>query len=71
MEFYLGLTYSKPKAWGEAKVTVKVEVLMFSKSVTVTMRREFAGSSKVLPFKEMMPLPQWQAYCDAFAKGGV
>ena len=71
MEFYLGLTYSKPKAWGEAKVTVKVEVLMFSKSVTVTMRREFAGSSKMLPFKEMMPLPQWQAYCDAFAKGGV
>lgn len=71
MEFYLGLTYSKPKAWGEAKVTVKVEVLMFSKSVTITMRREFAGSSKVLPFKEMMPLPQWQTYCNAFAKGGA
>lgn len=69
MEFYLGLTYSKPKAWGEAQVTVKVEVLMFSKSVTVTMRREFAGSSNLLTFGEMMPVEQWQTYCGAFAKG--
>lgn len=67
MEFYLGLTYAKPKAWGEVRVTVTISVLIFSGSVTVHMRREFAGSSQILPFSTLMPYPRWQAYAAAFA----
>jgi hypothetical protein len=67
MEFYLGISYSKPKAWGEARVTVKVEVLFISKSVTVTARREFAGGEGDPPFGELMPQPRWAEYAAAFA----
>jgi hypothetical protein len=67
MELYLGLTYAKPKAWGEVRVTVTVKVLLFSGSVSVHMRREFAGSSKILPFGTLMPHPRWKKYAAAFA----
>jgi hypothetical protein len=67
IEFYLGLTYSKPKAWGEAKVTVQVEVLMVKKSVTITARKEFAGGEGDPPFSELMPQPRWAVYAAAFA----
>jgi hypothetical protein len=47
--FYLGLTYdfNSNTLWGEADVTVEVSVLFFDKSVTLTMRKQFAvpGSS--------------------------
>ena len=46
VEFYMGLTYaSGGKVAGEAKLTVEVEVLFFSASVTLKVRREFGGSS--------------------------
>jgi hypothetical protein len=67
MEFYLGLTYAAPKAWGEARVSVKVEVLMLSKSVTVTARKEFAGGEGDPAFAELMPQPRWATYAAAFA----
>ncbi|KPJ95739.1 MAG: outer membrane channel [Gammaproteobacteria bacterium SG8_11] len=69
MEFYLGLTYDtgNRKAWGEARVTVEVEVLFFSASVEVTMRRQFAGSAGDPPFAIMMPQQRWSAYAEAFA----
>jgi len=68
MEFYLGLSYSDGKAWGECKISVKVDVTLFSVSVTVSMRKTFAGSSGDPPFRKMMPQPRWAAYCRAFAK---
>lgn len=69
LEFYLGLDYDfgSGKAWGECRVSVKVEVLLFSASVTVTMRKQFAGSSGDPPFGVMMPQPRWEAYAAAFA----
>ncbi len=69
IEFYLGLDYDfgAGKAWGECRVSVKVEVLLFSASVTVTMRKQFAGSSGDPPFGVMMPQPRWEAYAAAFA----
>jgi len=50
---------------GEASVEVKVEILFFSKTVRVAMKREFIGSDP--SFKETVERPHWQAYCKAFA----
>jgi hypothetical protein len=55
IEFYLGLTYQKPpnELWGQAKLTVKIEILFFSKSVQLSVERRIAGggggSSHPLP----------------------
>ena len=45
VEFYLGLKYQKPpdELWGQAKITVKVEVLFFSASVELSVERRIAG----------------------------
>ena len=52
---------------GQASVTVKVEALFFSRSVTVTVERRFAGSADPL-FIEVMPADStWRQYADAFA----
>lgn len=71
LEFYLGLTYGPGQvAWGEASIEVEVEVLFFSTSVTLTVRREFCSGSLDIPFEEMMPEPAWENYLAAFAKEG-
>jgi hypothetical protein len=67
IEFYIGLTYAAPKAWGEAKVTVQVKVICVSKSVTITARKQFAGSAGDPPFAELMLAPRWAEYAAAFA----
>lgn len=45
VEFYLGMTFQKPpnELWGQAKLTVKVEVLFFSASVEMKVERRIAG----------------------------
>jgi hypothetical protein len=45
IEFYLGLSYQKPpnELWGQAKLTVKIEILFFSKSVQLSVERRIAG----------------------------
>jgi hypothetical protein len=45
-EFYMGLTYelSSGDIWGQASVTVEVEVLFFSTSVSMSVERRFKGS---------------------------
>ena len=72
--FYLGLTYASKGAaadqhpgtlWGQAKLTVKIEILFFSTSVSVSMEREFAGSDPT--FRELIPPTSWVEYCNAFA----
>jgi hypothetical protein len=71
VEFYLGLTYASKAApehgghlWGQAKLTVKIKILFFSKSVGISMEREFAGSDPT--FRELMPFDAWENYCGAF-----
>jgi hypothetical protein len=69
LEFYLGLTYNMDtgKAWGEASLKIKIEILFFSKTVSITTRREFKGSSGDPTFAMLMPPSEWNVYCDAFA----
>ena len=71
-EFYLGLTYASKgivphggTLWGQAKLTVKIKILFFSKSVSISMEREFAGSDP--SFRELVAPSDWALYCDAFA----
>jgi hypothetical protein len=71
-EFYLGLTYASKgisphggTLWGQAKLTVKIEILFFSTSVSISMEREFAGSDPT--FQQLVAPSDWVLYCDAFA----
>jgi hypothetical protein len=70
VELYLGLSYSgkgtsHPNAlWGQASLTVKIKIAFFSKSVGVSMEREFAGSDPL--FLDVLEPPDWKLYCDAF-----
>jgi hypothetical protein len=71
VEFYLELSYLEPKtARGQASLTVKVEVLFFSKSVTLTVERTFTSGSRDIGFSEMMNKEQWHTYLGAFAEEG-
>jgi hypothetical protein len=72
LEFYLGLAYAtkgnQPHAgalWGQAKLTVKIKITFFSKSVSVSMEREFAGSDP--RFRQLVSPTAWAEYCSAFA----
>jgi hypothetical protein len=76
VEFYLSLSYDGHNATGTASLTVMVRVLMFSKSVTLTVTRSFstdsislftAGAKPARTFAETVSLDQWTAYCNAFA----
>ena len=72
LTFNLQLAYLKESnhsvVWGEATLTVEVEVLCFSTSVSVHCRREFGGSDADPKFIELVPdQATWAAYCDAFA----
>jgi hypothetical protein len=56
-------------AYGEATLTVEIEILMFSTEVSVSCRREFGGGQADPHFIDLIPTPQiWTDYCDAFAK---
>jgi len=72
LTFNLQLSYlkqgSKSSVWGEATLTVEIEVLFFSTSVSVQCRREFGGSPSDPTFADALPLPAlWSDYCSAFA----
>jgi hypothetical protein len=69
VEFYLGLTYNftTEKAWGEATLKIKVSVLFFSKTVSLTTRREFKGSGADPNFRMAISETDWKDYCAAFA----
>jgi hypothetical protein len=80
VEFYLRLSYDGRNATGTASLTVMVRVLMFSKSVTLTVTRSFStadavpllagGTTPVVAFRsfaDSVSLPQWTEYCKAFA----
>jgi hypothetical protein len=72
LTFNLQLAYlkqgTKSSVWGEATLTVEIEILFFSTSVSVQCRREFAGSPSDPTFAEFIPVPAvWTEYCSAFA----
>ena len=71
IEFYLSLSYRQKggggEVWGQASVTVKVKVLCFSKSVTLSIERKFAGDAGDPTFDQMIAPADWEEYCLAFA----
>lgn len=82
LEFYLELAYESgaeksevdgvklykgSQLIGTATLTVKVEVLFFSKKVSVTVRRTLAGNDGDPTFAQTYYLEDWQNYCVAFA----
>ena len=72
LEFYLAFTAviiegKVQKLEGMATLKVKVEVLFFSKTVSVTVRRELKGADADPKFVEMIDQDDWQKYCLAFA----
>jgi hypothetical protein len=72
LTFNLQLSYlqdgTKSIVWGEATLVIEIEVLCFSKDVSVDCRREFAGSASDPTFVELIPSrPVWAEYCNAFA----
>jgi gas vesicle protein len=72
MEFYLEfqaiIEHGKvEKLTGSATVKVKIEILFFSTSVSVTVRRELKAADADPTFKEMIDEDDWNEYCLAFA----
>ncbi|BCA37052.1 hypothetical protein BwiPL1_54340 (plasmid) [Bacillus wiedmannii] len=78
VEFYLGFTFNdksnqndpndhRGEVWGQASVTVGVKVAFFSKSITLTVERKFAGPGGDPTFEQMVGLKDWEEYCCAFA----
>jgi hypothetical protein len=69
IELYMALTYliDKNKAYGEASLKIKVEVLFFSKTVTIQTQRTFAGSGNDPNFGAAILPADWATYCEAFA----
>jgi hypothetical protein len=71
--FNLSLNFKKQNGraliWGEASVTVEIEVLVFSGEVTVRCRKEFIGSDADPKFAQLIPADTtWSSYCSAFAE---
>jgi hypothetical protein len=76
LTFNLQLGYLKEGgrsvAYGEATLTVEIEILMFSAEVSVSCRREFAGGDSDPRFIDLVPTTQvWREYCEAFAEETV
>jgi len=69
IELYMALSYltDKKKAFGEASIKIKVEVLFFSETVTVKAQRTFAGSGSDPNFQMALTQNDWLDYCGAFA----
>jgi hypothetical protein len=77
IELYMELMYDfdTGKMIGRARITVEVEVLFFSASVTIEAERQLAGSNGDPPFREVLGAEDgtsaaWQTYCAAFAGEG-
>lgn len=77
LELYLEIGYEPDSktAYGRAELTIEVEVLFFSTSVTIEVEKRFQGSDQDPPFTAVMgPAPgdpvdasPWADYCAAFA----
>lgn len=69
IELYMALTYliDKKKAYGEASLKIKIEILFFSTSVTIKTQRTFAGNGSDPNFQMSLTEGDWLEYCGAFA----
>jgi hypothetical protein len=67
VEFYLAITYDNRKAYGEATLSVSVEIFGLSKSVSLHVEKQFAGAAGDPSFGELVDQSAWREYCDAFA----
>jgi hypothetical protein len=72
LTFNLQLSYLKQGneslVWGEASLVIEVEVLVFSASVEVHCKREFAGSDSDPTFLDLIPDANvWADYCGAYS----
>jgi hypothetical protein len=69
LEFVMSLAYdSGPNiVWGEATLTVEIEVAFFSESVEMSVRRELGDPDRPL-IDDMFTADDWSAYWGAFAK---
>jgi hypothetical protein len=72
VELYVGLSFQSNKAlahggklYGTASVKVKIKIVFFSTTVSVSIEREFAGSDPT--FSQMLTQDDWADYCGAFA----
>jgi hypothetical protein len=73
LTFNLCLGYHKESGqsivYGEAELTVEIEILFFSVSVSVRCRREFQGGAADPKLIDLVPTEAiWAEYCDAFAE---
>jgi hypothetical protein len=73
IEFYLAFTYrdkggGRSEVWGQATVTVSVKVACFSKSVSLSLERRFAGAGGDPTFEQVVEPADWEQYCLAFAE---
>lgn len=68
-EFYMSLTYDvgEGKVWGQASLEVCVEILFFSKCVSLSVERKFAGPDGDPTFEQLVDAAAWEDYCLAFA----
>lgn len=78
-EFYMSLSYESEsdEIWGQATLTIEIEVAFYSDSVELSVERRFPASSHRISFVDLMPprdpahLTQgsaaWDAYVAAFA----
>ena len=78
IELYMELVYNfdTGKMIGRARITVEVEVLCFSGSVTIEAERQFAGSNGDPTLREVVmepdgTAPDWDDYLLAFAREEV
>jgi hypothetical protein len=55
------------RVWGEASLKVKIEIFMFSKTVSMKVQREFAGAGADPTFSMLTSAHDWDLYCEAFA----
>ncbi|PEJ17846.1 hypothetical protein CN675_15900 [Bacillus toyonensis] len=79
VEFYMGLTIREKKnknveVWGQATLSVGVKIAFFSKSISLTVERKFAGPKGDPTFAQIMGPEyeggypyEWEKYCMAFA----
>jgi hypothetical protein len=72
VELYVALSYASKtsaehagKLWGQASISVKIKIAFFSKSVSISIEREFAGSDP--KFFETVSPAVWSEYCATFA----
>ena len=73
VEFYLGFTYRHKdgggsEVWGQASLVVCVKIAFFSKSVSLSVERRFAGSDGDPSFSESVTPRDWVDYLLSFAQ---